>query len=100
MDTIVGLIGIAVVLGGPFVIWGRSMEAGQVQTQGRVLLLETISEQRAKFDAEREASNRERQKELSNKVDNLDTKVTAAQVKISEQVQALQISIGMITKPR
>lgn len=41
LDTIVGIAGIAIVIGGPFIVWGRAME-------GRVLAIEVRDEARTK----------------------------------------------------
>jgi hypothetical protein len=41
LDTLVGIVGIAIVIGGPFIIWGRAME-------GRVLTMEIRDADRTK----------------------------------------------------
>lgn len=52
LDTIVAILGIALVIGGPFIVWGRAME-------GRVLTLENIASQLEKKEAERIAEVRD-----------------------------------------
>lgn len=64
LDTIVGIAGIALVLGGPFIIWGRAMEA-------RVLAIEIRDEARAKaFE------------EIKFALDRLSAQMTQAQVQL------------------
>ena len=101
MDTIVGLIGIAIVIGGPFIVWGRAIEATQMLTQSRIEKLEVIASERARFEAEREITRERQQREVGAKVDKLDEKLSAAQTKIGEQMTALQVSVSqLLAKPR
>ena len=90
MDTSVGLVGIAVVLGGPFIVWGRAIEATQILTQSRIEKLEVIASERARFEAEREITRERQQREVGAKVDEL-----------GRQMTALQVSVGqLLAKPR
>lgn len=52
LDTIIAIGGIAIVVGGPFIIWGRAMES-------RVLTLEQIQIQLEKKEIERFAELKE-----------------------------------------
>lgn len=69
LDTIVGIVGIAVVLGGPFIIWGRAME-------GRILSIEVRDEARSKSFEQ----------------------ITTALDRLSAQMTTTQIQLGILTK--
>lgn len=85
LDTIVGLIGIAIVLGGPIFFWGRTIEAALAQTDKRITLIETATDLRKAFDTERENTVRDRQKETADKVG-----------KLGEQMTLLQLAVGQL----
>ncbi len=68
LDTIVGIAGIAIVVGGPFIVWGRAME-------GRVLAIEVRDE--ARSQAYRDIKD--------------------ALEKLSAQMTQQQIALGIIT---
>jgi hypothetical protein len=78
LDTIVGIIGIAIVVGGPFIIWGRAMES-------RVLAIEIHAVERDKNDEKREAEFREWRQALTQQLS-----------KIGDQMTQTQIAIGVI----
>lgn len=79
LDTIVAIIGMAIFVGGPFVIWGRAMES-------RVLVMEVQNDARAKADADRETRAVEAVRVMGARVD-----------KLTDQFSGLQLSIGLIS---
>ncbi len=85
LDTLVALAGVAIVLGGPMVYWGRAME-------NRVLQLEIKAEERAKQEETRA------KQEVARDLDARDQRITVLtrMDKIDEQVTQLRIDIGKL----
>lgn len=68
LDTLVAICGLAIVIGGPFLIWGRAMES-------RVLTIEVRDDARAKMLED----------------------ITAKLTKLGEQMTQTQIQIGVLS---
>lgn len=78
VDTLVAVVGVAIVIGGPILIWGRAMET-------RVQALEVVQEQRSKMELQRDADIREQRNALIARLD-----------KFEEQVTQLRVAIGAL----
>lgn len=88
LDTLIAIIGIAVVIGGPLILAWRSMEA-------RVQKLEVILEQSAAQDALREAATREQRGLISAQFKDLNDNLQKLQIavgKLETQIQAFAIA--------
>jgi hypothetical protein len=72
INTIIEILGLAVVLGGPMMVWGRAME-------GRVLTIETVQDERKRIDSEYRTA-------ITNKLD-----------KVSEDMNRLQVQVGILS---
>jgi len=77
LDTVVGILGISIVIGGPFLVWGRAMES-------RVLSLETIATERLAMDKQREETNRDLRLTTDGRINRMDEKLTQLQVTLAE----------------
>jgi len=75
LDTFVAIFGIALVVGGPVLVWGRAMES-------RVQALEVMQGERQKGDVAKEADVREQRAQLALRLDKLDEKVTSMQIQL------------------
>jgi hypothetical protein len=80
LDTIVGILGISLVIGGPFLVWGRAMES-------RVLSLETIAAERMTMEKQRDEASRDLRQATEMRVSRMDEKLTNVQVTLA-QIQA------------
>ncbi len=76
LGTLIAVFSVIVGIGGPILLWGRTMET-------RVQIIETTQDQKAKIDAAQAAELREQQKEFLSRMD-----------KFSEQVTQLRITLG------
>lgn len=72
INTIIEILGLAVVLGGPMMVWGRAMES-------RVLTLETVQDERKRIEIEYRSS-------LTQKLD-----------KMSDDMNKVQVQIGIVS---
>lgn len=79
LDTIVGVAGIAFVLGGPLILAWRAMDS-------RILTMEVKDEARMKNDDKRDIETREFKNTIGGQLS-----------KISEQTMQLQIAIGVLS---
>lgn len=79
LDTLVAIVGVSLVVGGPVLVWGRAMES-------RVQALEVIQEQRAKQEIARDLDARDQRISILGRMD-----------KIDEQVTQLRIEVGKVT---
>lgn len=96
LDTIIQIIGMAVVLGGPFILWGRSMEQNATLTAGRVAMIEISVTQREKFDEARAAESKQRQQDMAAKIDKIDEKMNGAMSEFTRQLTSIQISVAQL----
>lgn len=79
LDTLVGILGVALVVGVPVLVWGRAMES-------RVLALEVIQVERNKVETSREADRRDERTQITTRLDTLTDKVTQLQIQIGQLV--------------
>lgn len=79
LDTLVGIIGVAVVIGGPMFYWARNME-------DRVQRLEVLQAAGDKEDAAHSADEREWRADIAKKVDKIESKVTDLQINVGRLV--------------
>lgn len=79
LDTLVAIVGVAIVVGGPVLVWGRAMES-------RVQALEVIQDQRSKQETARDLDARDQRISILTRMD-----------KIDEQVTQLRIELGKVT---
>lgn len=77
LDTIVQIIGMAIVLGGPFIVWGRAMES-------RVLTLETTAFNAEKRDSQRDEFAKEQRTQMLDQLRKMETAVQAMQLSVAE----------------
>jgi hypothetical protein len=96
LDTIIQIVGMAIVLGGPFILWGRSMEQNATATSSRVAMIETGSALRDKFEEARAAENRQRQQDMATKIDKIDERMNAAVAEFTRQLTAIQVSVAQV----
>ena len=75
IDTLVQIVGVAIVLGGPILYWGRAMEA-------RVLALEIARVERDRSETEAKITARSEAATVAAKLDKLDEKVTQLQINV------------------
>jgi hypothetical protein len=76
-DTIIAVVSMALLVGGPILIWGRAMES-------RVQALEVIQVERAKSEAQRDSDIRDQRVSLASRLDKLDEKVTQLQITVGQ----------------
>lgn len=76
-DTIIAVVSMALVVGGPILIWGRAMES-------RVQALEVIQVERAKSETQRDSDMRDQRVSLASRLDKLDEKVTQLQITVGQ----------------
>lgn len=77
LDTIIQIVGIAIVLGGPFIVWGRAMES-------RVLTLEGSIVNSEKRDGQREEYAKEQRAQMFERLTKVDGSLQALQVTVAE----------------
>lgn len=77
VDTFVAIFGMAIVVGGPVMVWGRAME-------GRVLGLEVIQDQRARAEEQRDRDVRDQRLALSLRLDKFDDQLTALRIGLGQ----------------
>lgn len=83
LDTLVGIAGVALVVGVPVLVWGRAMES-------RVLALEVIQVERAKGETTREADRRDERIQITTRLDTLTDKVTQLQIQVGQLVPTVK----------
>ena len=83
LDTVVGILGISIVIGGPFLVWGRAMES-------RVLSLETIATERLTSEKQRDDSARDVRLTTEVRINRMDEKLTALQITQAEILAAMR----------
>lgn len=76
-DTIVGIVGVSLVLGGPLFMWGRNMES-------RLQTIELVNDQRARADEKRDAEIREQRIAIGLRLDRIDDQVTLLRIAIGQ----------------
>ena len=81
LDTIVAIIGIAFVIGGPLMLAWRSMDT-------RVLRLETIYEESQKAEVVRDRNLSDQRTQLSIQIDRLSARLEALQIDVAKLVGA------------
>lgn len=79
LDTVVAVVGMGLLVGGPILVWGRAME-------GRVQVLEVTNLERSKTETTRDQDAREYRVLIANRLDKLDEKVTQMQIQIGRIV--------------
>lgn len=77
LDTIVGILGVAIVIGGPVLVWGRAME-------NRVQTLEVVQDQRARMEEARDRDIREQRMALGLRLDKFDDQLTQMRIAIGQ----------------
>ena len=87
LDTIVAIIGIAFVIGGPLMLAWRSMDT-------RVLRLETIYEESQKAEAVRDRNQTDQRTQLSIQIDRLSSRLEALQIDVAKLVGAATATAG------
>lgn len=80
VDTLVQIIGVAIVLGGPILYWGRAMEA-------RVLALEIGRVERDRTEAMTRTDSQQQSQIVAKQLERLDEKVTNLQIAIGQLVR-------------
>src|SRR5579859_3880034 len=70
VNTLVSVIGMSIVVGGPVLVWGRAMES-------RVQALEIEDAEKAKLSVARETDARESRTSLAVRLDKMDDKLTS-----------------------
>lgn len=85
LDTIVAIVGVAIVLGGPLFYWAHNME-------DRVQRLELLQMEGDKQDATRNESDREFQKATVDRLEKIETKVTELQINVGRLVAPVTIA--------
>lgn len=84
INTLVSVVGMAVLVGGPVLVWGRAMEA-------RVQSLEIMQSEKAKIEATRDADTREQRISLSSRLDKMDGTLSQLQVQVAQLVVQLNL---------
>ena len=82
IDTLVGIMGVAIVIGGPVLIWGRAME-------NRVLTLENVKEESIKSDTKKEADLREQRTLVGGRLDKIDDRMNSIQIDVAKLVTSV-----------
>lgn len=77
LDTIIQIVGIAIVLGGPFIVWGRAMES-------RVFTLESSIVNSEKRDGQREEYAKEQRSQMFERLTKVDGSLQSLQVTVAE----------------
>jgi hypothetical protein len=79
IDTLVGIVGVALVVGGPVLFWGRVME-------NRVLTLENINVERDKATVKEAVDSRDQRSLVGSRLDKIDDKMNQLQVDVAKLV--------------
>lgn len=77
LDTIIQIVGIAIVLGGPLIVWGRAMES-------RVFTLESSIVNLEKRDGQREEYAKEQRSQMFERLTKVDGSLQSLQVTVAE----------------
>lgn len=77
LDTIVGILGVACVIGGPLLFWGRNIE-------NRVQTIELVNEQRSRVDDKRDAELREQRLAIGSRLERIDDQVTQLRIAVGQ----------------
>lgn len=96
LDTIVGIVGMAIALGGPFIVWGRSMEQAQLATASRVAMIESNGTQREAYDKERSAQALKRQEEMQASIALLTTNLQQTREDVQKQLTEIRLQVGQV----
>lgn len=95
LDTIVSLVGVTFLIGGPFVIWARAIEGTTAANTSRISLVEAAQAMTTKLEADREQRVRDADLINTRRFDALGDKIGSVQVDIAKlaavitQAQAL-----------
>lgn len=81
LDTLVGIVGVAVVLGLPIFYWGQAID-------GRVAKLEIREDQRGKQDTARDLDARDQRIAVLSKMEKLDEQVTQLRIELGGVIAA------------
>jgi hypothetical protein len=81
LDTMVGIVGIAIVIGGPMFLAWRAMES-------RLLMVEIKNDLQQKADERRDLETREFRNQIGSQL-----------LELSKQMTQTQISLGILTAP-
>lgn len=87
INTIVSIAGMAIVVGGPVLVWGRAME-------GRVQVLEIAANEKSKMESSRDIDTREARVSMAARLDKVDDKLNAMQVQVGQLVVQLGLAKG------
>ncbi len=82
IDTLVAIFGVAVVIGGPILVWGRAME-------NRVLTLENVKEETNKNDVKKEGDLREQRTLVGARLDKFDDRMNQIQIDVAKLVTSV-----------
>lgn len=88
LDTLVALVGVAVLLGGPFYYWANKMDS-------RVQTLEVRGAERDQQEAARALDARDARIQMLGKVDKLDEQVTQLRVDVAKLTVLFTAAKGM-----
>ncbi len=84
LDTVVNVLGVALVLGGPILYWGRAMES-------RVLSLEVKETEALKAEGRRERGEMDQRNTINSRLEKIENSLTATQIaleRLNAQLQA------------
>ena len=91
VNTLVSVIGMALVVGGPVLVWGRAMES-------RVQALEIESTEKAKLEVTRDSDSRESRTALTVRLDKMDDKLSQMQVQVAQLVVQLNLKANSLQR--
>src|SRR5579859_2000497 len=91
INTLVSVIGMSIVVGGPVLVWGRAMES-------RVQALEIESTEKAKLEVTRDSDSRESRTALTVRLDKMDDKLSQMQVQVAQLVVQLNLKANSLQR--
>lgn len=85
VDTLVGIAGVALVIGGPLFYWARNME-------DRVQRLEVVQVESEKNDSARAQDDHDSRKAIADRLEKIEGKVTELQITVGRLVQPVPVA--------
>jgi hypothetical protein len=82
LDTLVAIAGVALLIGGPMLVWGRAMES-------RVQALEVVGQERSKQETALALDARDQRISILSRLDKMD-----------EQITQLRVELGKTSTPK
>lgn len=84
LDTLIAIVGIGIVIGGPMFLWGRAME-------GRIQTLEIRDQQRAEQEKNRDLDARDQRISVLSKMEKFDDQLTQLRIDVAKALPLSEV---------